>query len=192
MTITGVGPGYEIGNGTATITIDDDDTVTNPGDVLFRINAGGAEVSRRRWWPEPGPPIAERGHWSGPVQAMHHLLGGSRLEAADPTTIASNVNTILSDATASTPPARLTHCLPPSGSRTWRTPTSLAYAFNVENGYYTVNLYFDECSPAESTGRAGFRCGRSRGRRCWTISTVCRGAATPTTRRLQKSFDVTR
>ena len=39
--ITSVGPGYAIGAGTATVTIIDDDTVINPGDVLFRINAGG-------------------------------------------------------------------------------------------------------------------------------------------------------
>ena len=45
VTITSVGPGFEIGNGTATVTIEDDDTVTVPGEILYRVNAGGSEVA---------------------------------------------------------------------------------------------------------------------------------------------------
>ena len=111
----------------ATVTILDDDAVTAPGEVLYRVNAGGAEVADA----DGGPA------WTGDT-----------VEAPSAFLVDQGGNLTYDDTTPPGPGANATGA--PDALFTTERYSTLAgadgmeYAFAVASGAYTVNLYFDE------------------------------------------------
>jgi hypothetical protein len=146
LTINSVSANATLGaNSVATVNIDDDDVVVNPGDVLFRINAGGPEVAATdggpAWSGDQGD-VANGAAVAGP--ASPYLVD----RGIDGTTTATSDNVTYGDATPVGPGVNDTGA-PDALFTTERfsaqaNPDNIGYAFAVPNGNYLVNLYFDE------------------------------------------------
>ena len=143
LTILSVSPNATLGaNNEATITIQDDDTVVDPGDVLFRINAGGSEVAAS----DGGPA------WAADQSAVT-ANGSAQLGTPSPFLVdrdvaGDDVTYGFVDGAASEPGVNLTSApdalFTTERFSTLANPNNIGYAFDVANGDYTVNLYFDE------------------------------------------------
>ena len=121
LSITSVSPGYAIGDGVATITIEDDDTVTNPGEVLYRVNAGGPKiVVGADDATDPSDPDLD---WGGDA-GLFGAAGNSPYLTALP----GDVNTIYNNGAGSSYPGTVTTT---SGSVPAGTPLTL---FDSERG----------------------------------------------------------
>ncbi|UWR25066.1 tandem-95 repeat protein [Sulfitobacter sp. S223] len=136
INILSVGPNANIGVATASVTIEDDDTVTEPGQVLFRINSGGAEVAAT----DGGPNWSED---SGVNPTPFLVAGGG--------------NTFASTATITVDPADVNGA--PSAifdTERWDPVSAtddaeMQYEFGgLVAGDYTVNLYLAEGSATQS------------------------------------------
>ena len=143
ITINSVSPNATLGAASeATVTIvDDDNPGGGPGQVLFRINAGGAEVAAN----DGGP------NWTAD-QALD-TNGSAVAGAASPFLVDRGINgnsdnAAYGDNTPVGPGVNNTGA-PDALFTTERfsdlaNPNNIGYAFDVANGDYTVNLYFDE------------------------------------------------
>ncbi|MEM9642762.1 MAG: Ig-like domain-containing protein [Pseudomonadota bacterium] len=131
VTITGVSENANLGSSSvATVTIQDDDAA--PGDVLVRINSGGAEVAST----DEGP------NWladQNPNPTPFLVAGGE-------STFSSNTAILVDPADVNDAPAAI------FGTERFDQPSGaeMAYEFNLENGLYTVNLYLAEGSETQS------------------------------------------
>ena len=139
VNITGVSPNAQIGTSSATVTIADDDSAA-PGSVVYRVNAGGAEVAAN----DGG--IA----WSAD-QSAADANGSAQLGAPSVYLVdrgAANDDVTYGDNTPPGPGTNATGA--PDGLfvterfSTLANPNNVGYAFDVTNGDYTVNLFFDE------------------------------------------------
>ncbi len=133
VNITGVSANATIGTASATITITDDDAVVAPGQVLFRINSGGAEVAAT----DGGP------NWSADTAA-----------APTPFLVSGGENTFASNTTITVDPAAVNGA--PAAifdMERWdpETGEDMSYEFGgLASGDYTVNLYMVEGSATQS------------------------------------------
>lgn len=114
----------------ATVTILDDDATATPGEVIYRVNAGGAQVAD----PDGGPV------WTADTVAAPSVHRVDRGPLGDNVTY-----------TVTTPPGPGVNATgaPDALFTTERysqivAPNGMEYAFAVADGNYTVNLYFDE------------------------------------------------
>lgn len=146
FTIVSVSPNAQLGSvSQATITIEDDDAPDVPGEVLVRINAGGAEVAST----DTGP------NWSADqasVVAGSAVAGTASEFLVDRNIDGTSVNTsddvAFADATPTGPGTNTTGA--PDALFTVErfsaqaNPDNIGYSFDLPNGTYTVNLFFDE------------------------------------------------
>lgn len=129
----------------ATITIEDDDAVTAPGEILFRINAGGPEVAANdggpAWSGDQGE-VANNDAVVGPSSTflVDREIDGMTTDTSDNVTYGNNPPEGPGANATGAPDALFTT----ERFSQQANPDNLGYAFNVENGDYTVNLYFDE------------------------------------------------
>ncbi len=146
VTITSVSGNATIGaNSQATITIKDDDTVVNPGDVVYRINAGGPEVAANDGgsnWEADQAAVGLGSAIAG--DASQYLVD----RGIDGTTVPTSDNNAFGSNTPISPSANTTDA-PNALFTTERfstlvNPDNIGYAFPVINGDYLVNLYFYE------------------------------------------------
>ncbi|MBX2854912.1 MAG: cadherin-like domain-containing protein, partial [Rhodobacteraceae bacterium] len=137
VTITSVSPGYDIANGSATITIQDDDSSTEPGNILYRVNAGGAEVIAT----DGGP------NWSEDTQQSNSPFlvnaGSNNDFPSDGSPIATQVLTTALPLGVSIPPQEVL------GIERWDNTTDaageMAWAFDVAAGTNVeVRVYIAE------------------------------------------------
>ena len=139
VNITGVSANAQVGTASATVTIADDD-ISAPGDVLYRVNAGGAEVAANdggpAWSADQSAVSANGAAQTG--EPSPYLV--DRGVAGDDITFGSNNPTGPGNNTTSAPDELFLT----ERYSTLAAPNNLGYAFDVPDGEYTVNLYFDE------------------------------------------------
>ncbi|MEM6487072.1 MAG: tandem-95 repeat protein [Pseudomonadota bacterium] len=153
VTITSVSGNAQIGAANvATVTIEDNDGST--GDVLFRINAGGEEVAANdggmAWSADLGavaagsaivgpssPFLVDRGIDGDTGPTSDNVTFGAGSPAGPGTNGTGAPDALFTTERFSTQP----------------NPDNIGYAFDVENGEYFINLYFDELFFEEAGGR---------------------------------------
>ncbi len=146
VTITSVSGNATIGaNSRATVTIKDDDTAINPGDVIYRINAGGLEVAANDGgsnWEADQAAVVKGSAIAG--NASQYLvdrgIDGTTVPTSDNSAFGSNAPISPSANTTNAPDALFTT----ERFSTLVNPNNIGYAFPVINGDYLVNLYFYE------------------------------------------------
>ncbi|MEL6755564.1 MAG: malectin domain-containing carbohydrate-binding protein, partial [Pseudomonadota bacterium] len=138
VTITGVSANATIGTATQNVTILDDDTVINPGDVLYRVNAGGAETADPEGglaWSEDQAAVTANGTAQTGTPSPYLNLTSPATDTTFGAALSNAFvnNTTLPDSLFSTERFSVT----PS-------PDNISYDFSVADGNYTVNLYAAE------------------------------------------------
>ena len=138
LRLTGVtGAQAVLGDSVATVTITDDDTA-GPGVVLYRVNAGGAEVAATdggpAWSADQSASTANGTAQTGTPSPYLDLT-----PPATDTTFGANLSASFANTTA----------LPDTIFTTERysataNPDNMSWDFAVDQGTYTVNLYFAE------------------------------------------------
>ncbi|MBY8975109.1 tandem-95 repeat protein [Rhodobacteraceae bacterium NNCM2] len=146
LTIVSVSPNASLGSSSeATVTIAANDLVVNPGDVLYRINAGGAEVAANDGGPAWSADQASVPNGSAVAGASSPFLvdrgiDGTTVATSDDVSYGNNSPTGPGGNNTGAPDALFTT----ERYSVQENPNNIGYAFDVENGNYTVNLYFDE------------------------------------------------
>ncbi|MEM9782127.1 MAG: malectin domain-containing carbohydrate-binding protein, partial [Pseudomonadota bacterium] len=144
VTITSVSGNATVGTAnTATVSILDNDIV--PGEVLFRINAGGSEVAANdggmAWSADLGS-VANGAAVVGDASPflVDRGIDGTTTATSDNVTFAANSPTGPGTNATGAPDALFTS----ERFSAQDNPDNVGYAFGVANGDYVVNLYFDE------------------------------------------------
>ncbi|MEM7742684.1 MAG: malectin domain-containing carbohydrate-binding protein [Pseudomonadota bacterium] len=136
--ITSVSANASLGSVTqATVTIQDDDVVVTPGEAVVRINAGGAEVAANDGgivWSADQTAVDTNG--SAAIGTPSEFLRAG----SDVATYGDNTPTGPGTNATGAPDALFTT------ERFWpgTADDAFGYDFDLENGDYVVNLYFDE------------------------------------------------
>lgn len=149
VVLTGVSPNAQLGTSSANVTIAANDAVINPGDVVYRVNAGGAEVAAN----DGGPA------WTADQSAVT-ANGSAQIGTPSPFLVDRSVpgdDITYGDNTPSGPGTNATgapdELFVTERYSTLANPNNIGYAFAVANGTYTVNLYFDELFHSSANSR---------------------------------------
>jgi hypothetical protein len=146
LTINSVSPNATLGaNSEAIVTIEANDAVTNPGDVVVRINAGGPDVAATDGgpaWSADQAQVANGSAASGPPSPflVDRGIDGSNTNNSDNVSYGDNTPTGPGVNDTGAPDVLFTT----ERFGTQANPDNIGYAVPLPDGDYTVNLYFDE------------------------------------------------